>query len=297
MLISKKLLIRSFLLWLAITITSVTTAATMLDEPQTSSGISLSPARIELEMQPGTETTVVVNIDYHSTVKDSQPVRIVASLNDWTIARNGEVQFQRANTLPNSASSWAIYSPAETMVTPGQVHAIRVTISVPKDASTGDHLTSLIIEQRPDTLKLNQNLRQMVVRYRMAAVFYIKVPKLIRRGSLDGLQAEATAAGIIVTPSLSNKGNSVIRPITSLKLVDSSGTSIAELPQKESLPLLGGSELAQPITLEKTLAPGSYTVRYRVDFQDGNTPTEGITDLIVRETTTASRSNGTPARP
>lgn len=282
MLTSKKLLIRSFLLWLAITITTVTTAATVPDEPQTSNGISLSPARIELEMQPGTETTVVVNVDYHSTVKDLQPVRIVASLNDWTIDRSGQVQFQRANTLPNSASSWAIYSPAETMVTPGQVHAIRVTISVPKDATPGDHLTSLIIEQRPDTIKLNQNLRQMVVRYRMAAVLYIKVPKLVRRGSLDGLQAEATDAGIVVTPSLSNKGNSVIRPITSLKLVDSSGTSIAELPQKESLPLLGGSELAQPITLDKTLTPGSYTVRYRVDFQDGNTPTEGITDLIVR---------------
>ena len=297
---AKKLLIRSLqlvLLALTISITNITIEAVTLDDPQTSSGISLSPARIELEMQPGSETTVVVNIDYHSTVKESQPVRIVASLNDWTIDRIGQVQFHKANTVANSASSWVIYSPAETTVTPGQIHAIRVTISVPKDATPGDHLTSLIIEQRPDTLKLNQNLRQMVVRYRMAAVFYIKVPQLIRRGSLDGLQAEATNAGVVVTPSLSNKGNSVIRPITSLKVLDNSGTSVAELPQKESLPLLGGSELAQPITLEKTLAPGSYTVKYRVDFQDGNTPTEGITDLIVPQTTTASRSNGTPAKP
>ena len=143
-------------------------------------------------MQPGSETTVVVNLDYHSTAENSQPVRIVASLNDWTIDRDGQVQFERANTLPNSASSWLIYSPAETTVIPGNLHAIRVTVSVPKDATPGDHLTALIIEQRPDNIKLNENRRQMVIRYRMAAVFYIKVPQLRRQGSLESLRAEAT---------------------------------------------------------------------------------------------------------
>src|ERR1043165_5496919 len=84
----------------------------------TGNGISLAPARIELEMQPGSETTLVVNLDYHSN-ENSQPVRIVASLNDWTIDRQGQVQFEKANTFPNSASSWVIYSPAETTVIPG----------------------------------------------------------------------------------------------------------------------------------------------------------------------------------
>src|SRR5690349_22258727 len=62
-------------------------------------GISLAPARFELEMQPGSETTVVVNLNYHTTAENSQPVRIVASVNDWTIERNGEVRFEKANTL------------------------------------------------------------------------------------------------------------------------------------------------------------------------------------------------------
>src|SRR5690348_17676448 len=86
---------------------------------QNGTGISLAPARLELEMQPGSETTVVVNLDYHTTNENSQPVRIVASLNDWTIDREGQVSFEGANTFPNSASSWLIYSPAETTVTPG----------------------------------------------------------------------------------------------------------------------------------------------------------------------------------
>ena len=244
-------------------------------------GISLAPARLELEMQPGSETTVVVSLDYHSTAEHAQPVRIVASLNDWTIDRDGQVKFERPNTLPNSASSWLIYSPAETTVTPGNLHAIRVTVSVPKDATPGDHLTALIIEQRPDNIKLNENRRQVVIRYRMAAVFYIKVPQLRRQGSLESLRAETKDDQILVTPLLKNSGNSVIRPLTSLKVTDSAGVAVAELPQKESLPLLGGAELVQPILVESRLAPGTYTVKYRVDFQDGSRPTEGVTELVI----------------
>ena len=257
------------------------------------SGISLAPARFEMEMAPGSETTVVVNLDYHSITESSQPVRIVASLNDWTIDRNGQVQFERANTLPNSASPWLIYSPAETTVIPGNVHSIRVTISVPKDATPGDHLTSLIIEQRPDNLKVTENRRQVVIRYRMAAVFYIKVPQLHRQGSLESLRAEATADQVTVTPLLKNSGNSVIRPLTSLRVTDATGVAVAEMPQKESLPLLGGAELVQPLVLETRLAPGTYSVKYRVDFQDGSRPTEGITELVVPQSRPASNGSAT----
>ena len=271
---------------LIVTLIAAVCATAQSSSPQpaatpTGNGISLAPARIELEMQPGMETTVVVNLDYHSTGENPQPVRIVASLNDWTIDRTGQVKFERANTLPNSASPWLIYSPAETTVIPGNLHSIRVTVSVPKDATPGDHLTALIVEQRPDNLKVNENRRQMVIRYRMGAVFYIKVPQLRRQGSLESLRAEATGDSLVVTPLLKNAGNSVIRPLTSLKVTNGAGVAVAELPQKESLPLLGGAELAQPVVLETRLPPGTYSVKYRVDFQDGSRPTEGVTDLVI----------------
>ncbi len=138
----------------------------------------------------------------------------------------------------------------------------------------------------------------MVIRYRMAAVFYIKVPQLRRQGSLESLRAEANADQVVVTPLLKNAGNSVIRPLTSLKVTDSSGVAVAELPQKESLPVLGGAELRQPVVLETHLAPGTYTVKYRVDFQDGSRPTEGVTELVVpqsQRTSTAPASRGVAA--
>jgi hypothetical protein len=270
--------------------------------PETTGGrISLAPARVELEMSPGAERTVVVDLEYHGAAEDSHPVRIVASLNDWIIQTNGELEFKKANTLPNSASSWLIYSPAETTVLPGKIHSIRVTISVPKDATPGDHLTALIVEQRPDSLKLNQNRRQLVVRYRMAAVFYIKVPQLTRRGSLENLRVEARADSIVVIPTLKNQGNSVVRPLTSVKVTDRSGRVVAEMAEQESLPVLRGAELAQPVKIEKVLPPGVYSVKYQVDFQDGSRPTQGVTDLVVGNVAAAANSGpakeAEPAKP
>src|SRR5687768_377022 len=69
-----------------------------------SDGISLAPARFELEMAPGSETTVVVNLDFHSAKANAQASRLVASLNDWNITTEGELKFYRAGTQPNSAS-------------------------------------------------------------------------------------------------------------------------------------------------------------------------------------------------
>ena len=254
-----------------------------LAERQASDGIALAPARFELEMAPGSETTVVVNLDYHSAKAGAQPSRILASLNDWTLNRGGELEFFRAGTLPGSASPWLINSPAEVVVRPGSTHSIRVTVTVPREATPGDHLAALIVEQRPDTIKLSLNARQMLLRFRMAALFYIKVPALTRGGSLEGLKAVAEGDGVVVTPTLRNAGNSVVRPLAALTITDPAGRVVAEVPEAESLPVLANSELAQAVRIPKRLAPGLYTVKYRVDFQGHGKTTEGVTELVVKD--------------
>ena len=113
---------------------------------QNGGSMALAPARFELEMKPGTETTVVVDLDFKSAADTAMPARIVATLNDWNMTRDGRVEFFPANSQPGSASSWLIYSPGEASVLPGATHQIRVTIAVPANATPGDHLSALIIE-------------------------------------------------------------------------------------------------------------------------------------------------------
>ena len=245
--------------------------------------IAISPSRLELPMMPGTEKTIVVNLIYSSDAGKGQPTRIVAYLGDWAITKEGKVDFYSAGSRPNSASPWLVYSPTEVTVIPGRSHPIRVTVSVPKDAAPGEHITALFVEPRSDDIKFEQNRKQVRVKFRLAAVFYIMVPTLTRDASLENLKAEATEKALIVTPILRNKGNTHVRPVYSIKLLDQSGVTVAESPEIESLPVLAGSETEIPLLIEKALPAGSYSVRYRVKFSENGPVTEGRADLVVAE--------------
>lgn len=275
---------------LALSYTQGQQAQTSSETPM-EDGIGVAPARFELPMLPGAEKTVVVNVIYNSVSGEAQPCRLVASLGDWSILNNGDAEYYKAGTLPNSACSWLTYSPAEMTALPGRIHPIRVTISVPKDATPGDHLAALFVESRPDNLKLDQNRRQVILRFRMAALFYIMVPRLTKRGSLQNLKSEVSEQGILVTPTLNNEGNSHLRPLHSVKVLDAAGSVAGEIPESESLPVLAGSEMSRPLVIQRTLTPGAYSVFYRVDFRDGSPTTEGRTELVVKDRSAQKSAN------
>lgn len=245
--------------------------------------IAISPSRIELPMMPGTEKTVVVNLIYSSDAGKGQPTRVLAYLGDWTITKQGKIDFYPAGSRSNSASPWLVYSPTEVTVIPGRSHPIRVTVSVPKDAAPGEHVAALFVEPRPDDIKFEQNRKQVRVKFRLAAVFYVMVPTLTQDASLEDLKAEATEKAIIVTPRLRNKGNTHVRPIYAIKLLDQGGVTVAESPETELLPVLADSETEIPLVIEKTLPAGNYSVRYRVKFSETGPVTEGRAELVVSE--------------
>src|SRR5207247_4657 len=147
----------------------------------------------------------------------------------------------------------------------------------------GDHLAALFVESRPDNLKLDQDRRQVILRFRMAALFYVMVPKLTRKGSLMNVAAHVSEQGVVVVPTLRNEGNSHLRPIQSVKIVASSGVVVAELTESEATPVLASTEVRYAIVIQKSIPPGTYTVRYRVDFKDGNPIIEGQNELVVRD--------------
>lgn len=253
--------------------------------------IAISPSRVELVMSPGTEKTVVVNLIYSSDSGSGHPTRVIGYLGDWSITKNGKIEFYPAGARPNSASPWLVYSPTEVTVMPGGTHSIRVTVSVPKAASAGEHVTALFVEPRPDDIKSDQNRKQVRVKFRLAAVFYIMVPTLTQDASLENLKAEANDKVVVVTPVLKNKGNTHVRPVYSIKLLDKNGAVVADYPDTESLPVLAGSETEIPVLIEKALPAGSYSVQYRVKFSENGPVTEGHAALVVAEQSAQKSSN------
>lgn len=251
-----------------------------------SGGFRLSPGRVQLEIPPGGEKTIVLNVLYGSAEKKEKPVRLLTYLNDWQISESGELTFQKAGTQAGSATSWMIYNPTESIVEPGRPHSIRVTITVPKDAQPGDHLGAVMIEPRMSDIKTIGNGPQVRISFRLAALFYITVPNLTRRGSLEGLKAKALEDFVKVIPTLKNTGNSVVRPTYSIKIITDKNTTVFERKELESMAVLGGAVLSRPIEIRTRLEPGTYRVLYQVNFHDGNPLVEGVTNFTVRENET-----------
>lgn len=247
-------------------------------------GLALAPARFELTMSPGSEKTIIVNLIYSATTNEARPTKLVATLADWDILKNGSLEIYPAGTKPNSAYPWLIYSPSETTAIPNTTNFIRVTISVPKDATPGDHLTALLVERRPDNIKLEGNRGQVVVNFRLAALFYIMVPALTTKGSLVNLQAQVDKGNATIIATLKNQGNTHLRPAHSLRIVSSEGKSmLVEIPETDITPLLSGTEMSIPLKINQSLPIGKYLVQYRVNFKDGQEITEGQLDLVVNE--------------
>jgi len=245
------------------------------------SEIALAPTRFELPMAPGTEQTVVVNVISSGSDANAKPTRLLASLGDWTLTPTGDMSFAKPGTTPGSAAPWMIYSPVELSVTPGKTYPIRVTISVPKDATPGDHLAVLFVEERPGDIKTKKNVKQLTFHFRLAAVFYVMVTPLNAKGALAGLQANVVPGALEVIPTLRNEGNTHLRPAQSFQLLDASGKVVLEQEPSEGYPLLGGGELKQAMRVPQSLAAGEYSLRYRVDFKDGSKVIEGRTRVTV----------------
>ncbi|HEU4391536.1 MAG TPA: hypothetical protein VFV34_27345 [Blastocatellia bacterium] len=273
---------------------SAAAAQAVAQQPPSLDDVAITPSRHELIMAPGTERTVVVDVIYTSESGKSAPARLVAYLNDWAIDKSGTIQFYAAGAKSDSATSWVIHSPVELQIAPGSVTTIRVTVTVPKDATPGDHTAALILEPRPDVLKTDPTRKRLQTRFRLAAIFYIMVPDLTRKASLQNLRAETSDKGIVVIPRIRNEGNTHVRPIHSIKIVDQAGVIAAEISDTEWLPVLGGTETELRLLIEKAIPPGNYSVRYRVNFADGNALTEGQTELTVREHGSSRASNTPP---
>lgn len=242
--------------------------------PEAGAGeIALAPSRLQLPMKPGESRTEVVHLIASKEI--SKPVRMLASLGDWTLDRKGEIVFSRPGTNKRSASDWMIYSPVEFVAEGGQAYPIRVTVDVPPETPPGDYTAVLFVEERPSDIKTQPGRKQIRFHFRLAAIFYVMVGELTHKGSLTALEVDASVSPPVITATLKNEGNSLIRPTHSLEVVNSSGERVAQLPESAPGPVLAGAEFAPQLELPSPLSPGSYTVRYRVDFLDGSKVIEG----------------------
>jgi hypothetical protein len=217
-------------------------------------------------MQPGTEHSGVLTLDSDS----SDRVRVRAEALDFFIDQNQTPQFD--STMPSqsefSCRDWVSINPVETEVGPGQQVNVRYTLRVPATASSprGYHC-AIGFSTLPTAAQVaGTGIRTAV---QVVSAFYITAGNPGIEGEFKELRLVRATNGdktrwmgevVIHNYSLTH-----FRPVGELSIVDAEGKVLESAPLT-SLPALPQREQRYTVTFTHDFAPGTYTLRARVDF-------------------------------
>ena len=235
------------------------------------------------EINPGKTKTLKVEL---SNVGKND-VQILTYAADVYSLVNGGLGVKLADEGTSGTTAWLDY-PTQTIDLPhsaGQV--VEFTISVPKETTPGEYVTSLVIQNAKPIegsggVSMNQILRQ-------AIAVAINVP---------GDEAPALEIGTIayhdnpIIDSLlievRNTGNIHLKPAGTVKVVDASGASVLEVNVGMDSVYAGMSTMLE-IGLTEPLASGDYSVS--VDLKDEKRGGEAaVRDLTMNVVDTAQVS-------
>lgn len=255
--------------------------------------VGIDPTRIEVVIPAGTEKTIGTTVDYSREVAgvDLPLARLIARMEDWTIAPDGSVKFAAVNTLERSAASWVTASTSEFTMTPESRKTIRYTISVPKDTPPGDYYFAAYVESRDAPPPPKEGEKRITITFRHYLMVYVLVPGLTCEGELAGLEAKVVNGIPVVSPTLTNKGNSHLRPMQSFEIRDAADKVVFNSDPSEARVLLGGHSWQMPYVIEAQLPAGKYKLAYKVDFGDKKALQIGKTSFEITESDVAARKS------
>ena len=140
----------------------------------------VGPTRFVLEMVPGEERTIELQL----TSREGEPRIYDLNVEDFSVTDDGtdNIQFYANGAGPFSAKSWIEPAASSVDLKHGERAFIPVKISVPKNASVGDHYSVVLFERRPSgEVKGGFNLIS-----RVGALLLITVKgDLLREGELQ----------------------------------------------------------------------------------------------------------------
>ena len=228
------------------------------------STLGVEPPVLLQEAQPGeslTQTLLVHNVG-------TRPVRVRASLGDWTYDPMGKIQFLPPGTLKESASPWTAFSPAEFLLGPKESRPLTYTLTLPKDAAPGTHWGVLFLESEDPNPPPGVPLATF--RVRMAHIFYVNVPPLKTSGRITGIvpsPPQRPQDPFRFALQYQNTGNTAQKLSGRFEVRDASGKRVAEA-EVEEVVVLPGQVRVLPVALVGPLPVWNYTALAILNYGD-----------------------------
>jgi hypothetical protein len=229
-------------------------------------GLGLSPMRLEMKMTPGKEQSGVLTLSSDSGDK----VRVRAEALDFLIDQDQTPQFE--SSLPSEAGfscrDWVSVNPVETEVASYKQMNIRYTVRVPATAESarGYHCAIGFTTLPTDAEAGGTGIKTAV---RVVSAFYVVVGNPGIEGQFKELRLVHSTAGDqphwVGEVVVENHSLTHFRPVGELSVLNEEG-KVLESVALTPLPALPKREQRYIVPFTTDLAPGTYTLRARVDF-------------------------------
>jgi hypothetical protein len=224
----------------------------------------------DIELAPGASKPLTVRLSNPG----ASSVAARTYVADASTTVNGGLTAKTWGTPKTGATTWVDYKDEELELQPGQAVTRTFQVTVPADASAGEYISSVAIENRDpvgtESSQALQRLRQVVAI--QTTVPGVREPKL----DIKGVDHDIVGKFSIVIFHLANEGNVRLAPAGTATVTDSSGKKVA------SAPLTMGSFYAHneadlELPLAKILQPGKY--RAKLVLKDSKTEASDEAEL------------------
>ena len=245
-------------------------------------GLGMSPMRLELRMNAGTQYSGALNLSNTANAK----LRIRTELLDFFIDGEDTPQFGREwkQETPYSCRKWLSINPMEIEAPESSQVIARYTIRVPEGTPEGGYHCAAGFTTLPPAEQVSGTGLHMAVR--VVTAFYVVVGAPTVQGALKEIKLEPVAPDaknpapgwqavvVVDNPTLVH-----FRPQGQLALIDGSG-KVLETLDFPQLPVLPKRSQRFIFKLKTGMNDASYTLRARVDVGTGILQ-EGTASVVV----------------
>jgi hypothetical protein len=211
-------------------------------------------AYFDLRMQPG--STRALEVDIANDGDTATAARTYAA-DVYTII-NGGFGGRLRDQAQTGTTGWIDYPTSVIQLAPGEGTVRPFTVAVPADATPGEYITSLVLENdQPITndgaVGLNQIFRQAV-----AVVVTVPGPRSPAL-AIGGATHVVVAGTSTIQVAVENTGNVRLKPLVGFTLFDPTGVEIS----RATLPMdtfYSHTNSSMEFPLSALLRPGKYTV-------------------------------------
>jgi hypothetical protein len=221
-------------------------------------------------LEPGDEllnNALVIN-------ESDLPVRLQVYAAEAKTAINGGTAFGHRNENSNSVAGWITLDIREVSLQPGETQIVPFTISVPLDASPGDHVAGLLVERistgnETDTGATGEEppfAVEVVQRVGVAVVIDVPGDRVAQLGITDLRLGQQHDQGAVFEVAVHNTGNAMVNGHGTLNVTDPSGNELAEIPFDMDTVLAGDTTFFN-IDHPVLLTDGEYLLHTRVEYR------------------------------